>query len=360
MLDAPLDLNSLARVLVIKLRHHGDVLLTSPVFSVLRHHAPHLKIDALVYRDTAEMLSLHPAIEEVLTIDKNWKNIGLIGQSKAELALLSRLRAKHYDLVIHLSPHPRGAWIRRLTGARYGVAPARKQPSGWWDGSFTHQFNWAPGNTRHTVETHLDALRCLGITPQPEETRLVLEPGAAAQQHVANLLAQHQLAAKGFIHIHPTSRWLFKCWPEAKVTALIQQLQAEGHAIVVTAAPDARELAMRDRILAGLTQPVVDLSGQLSLKQLAALTAQARLFIGVDSAPMHIAAAMQTPTVALFGPSGEIEWGPWQVANRVVTMDLACRPCGQDGCGGSKISDCLVNLPLETVHKAVVELLATT
>lgn len=353
------DLTALSRVLVIKLRHHGDVLLTSPVFSVLKRHAPQLKIDALVYRDTADMLTFHPDIEEVLTIDRNWKKLGVARQVKAEWALLSRLRGKHYDLVIHLSPHPRGAWIRRLTGARYGVAPARKQPSRWWNGSFTHQFAWAPGNTRHTVETHLDALRCLGLQPQPGETRLVLEPGIEARQSVAALLTQHGLQPRQFIHVHPTSRWLFKCWPAEKMAALIRQMQAEGHTIVVTAAPDARELAMRDRILADLTQPVVDLSGQLSLKQLAALTAQARLFIGVDSAPMHIAAAMQTPTVALFGPSGDIEWGPWQVPSRVVTMDLPCRPCGQDGCGGSKISDCLVNLPLETVYGAVTDLLAT-
>lgn len=360
MLAEPPDLNTLSRVLVIKLRHHGDVLLSSPVFGVLKRHAPHLKIDALVYRETADMLTFHPDIEEVLTIDRSWKKLGVTRQIREEWALLSRLRAKHYDLIIHLGPHPRGAWMRRLTGAKYGVAPARKQASWWWNGSFTHQFDWAPGNTRHTVETHLDALRCLGINPNREETRLVLEPGADARKWAAALLARHQLVPKGFIHLHPTSRWLFKCWPAEKMAALIRQLQADGHRIVFTAAPDARELAMRDQILAGLTQPVIDLSGQLTLKQLAALTAEARLFIGVDSAPMHIAAAMQTPTVALFGPSGEVEWGPWQVPNRVVTMDLACRPCGQDGCGGSKVSDCLVNLPLDAVYGAVTALLATT
>jgi hypothetical protein len=86
----------------------------------------------------------------------------------------------------------------------------------------------------------------------------------------------------------------------------------------------------------------VDLSGQLTLKQLAALTGHAKLFVGVDSAPMHIAAAMGTPVVALFGPSGELEWGPWRVANRVIVSDAhPCRPCGNDGCGGGKVSECL-------------------
>jgi heptosyltransferase-3 len=76
---------------------------------------------------------------------------------------------------------------------------------------------------------------------------------------------------------------------------------------------------------------------------------------------MHIAAAMQTPVVALFGPSGEIEWGPWQVAHRVVTSSAyPCRPCGNDGCGGGKVSECLTTLPVERVRAALDALLAET
>jgi heptosyltransferase-3 len=100
------------------------------------------------------------------------------------------------------------------------------------------------------------------------------------------------------------------------------------------------------------------LSGRLTLKQLAALSARAKLFIGVDSAPMHIAAAVRTPVVALFGPSGELEWGPWRVPHRVVASGAhACRPCGNDGCGGGKVSECLTELPLEAALAAVDSLL---
>lgn len=358
VLTDAIDLSQLRRVLVIKLRHHGDVLLTSPVFSTLKNHAPHLKIDALLYQDTAEMLTLHPAIEEIHTIDRAWKRAGLLTQAQQEWALLSRLRSKRYDLVIHLSEHPRGAWVKRLTGARYGVARRLGNRDRWWQNSFTHLFPWAPGNTRHTVEIHLDALRRIGLQPDFSERRLVLEPGLDAKRHIAEILAARGLSSKGFIHLHPTSRWLFKCWAEDKVTALMQALQSQGHTLVVSSAPDARELAMLERILRPLTQPVVNLGGQLTLKQLAALTAQAKLFIGVDSAPMHIAAAMQTPVLALFGPSGDKEWGPWMVPHRVITSDHSCRPCGQDGCGGGKISECLTTLPVERVLAAAQELLA--
>ncbi len=105
----------------------------------------------------------------------------------------------------------------------------------------------------------------------------------------------------------------------------------------------------------------VSLAGQLSLKELAALTRQARIFVGVDSAPMHIAASQGTPAVALFGPSGEIAWGPWRVAHRVVASQVhPCRPCGNDGCGGSKVSECLTTLPVARVLDAVQSLINET
>ncbi len=112
------------RALVIKLRHHGDVLVSSPVFSVLKAQAPQAEIDALVYADTAEMLTLHPAISQVHTIDRQWKKLGLAGQARAELALYNTLKARGYDLVIHLTEHWRGAWLCRLLQPRWAVGPA--------------------------------------------------------------------------------------------------------------------------------------------------------------------------------------------------------------------------------------------
>ena len=118
---------------------------------------------------------------------------------------------------------------------------------------------------------------------------------------------------------------------------------------------------MVDRIIAACRHAPVDFCGQLSLKEMAALSAQAAIFIGVDSAPMHIAAAVGTPVVALFGPSGEAEWGPWRVRAQVVvspSLSHTCRPCGQDGCGGGKISDCIVQIEVQQVLQAVNALLA--
>ena len=357
MVPDAVNLSTIKRVLVIKLRHHGDVLLTSPVFSVLKNHAPHLEIDALVYQDTIEMLALHPAISQVHGIDRKWKSSGLLVQTAAEWRLLSALRDRSYDLLIHLTDHPRGAWIKRLCRIPYAVARRLPDRGYLWRTSFSHLYPFPRNNPRHAVELNLDALRRIGIYPDELERKLVLATGVEADTSIKRLLAQHDLKDRNYIHLHPTSRWLFKCWPVGKMTRLIEALQARGHAIVVTTAPDQRERRMLQDILQPLQQPVVDLSGQLSLKQLAALTARARCFIGVDSAPMHIAAAMQTPVVALFGPSGETEWGPWSVPHRIVTSNHSCRPCGNDGCGGGKVSECLSSIPEQQVLNAMQELL---
>jgi lipopolysaccharide heptosyltransferase III len=351
-------LQAVKRALVIKLRHHGDVLLSSPVFTVLKKHAPHIEIDALVYAETAPMLDLHPAIATVHRIDRAWKRQGLGKQSAEEWALLSALRQRNYDLVIHLTEHPRGAWLAQLLGARYSVAPKVPGKGRWWRASFSHLYALPLATRRHTVELNLDALRRIGVQPGVDERWLTLVPGADAERRVNEILIADGLHDAKFVHLHPTSRWQFKCWEPEKNAALIDALASRGHRVVLTAGPDASELDFIARIKAAANSEVVDLAGKLSLKELAALTARAWLFIGVDSAPMHMAAAMGTPVVALFGPSGEIEWGPWLVPHRVVSSSHPCRPCGNDGCGGGKVSECLTSLALQPVLAAADELLA--
>jgi len=348
-----IDLSQVARALVIKLRHHGDVLLSSPVFSVLKHRAPHIEIDALVYADTQPMLTLHPAISRIHAIDRDWKRAGIRKQASAEWALWRQLAARRYDLIVHLTEHRRGMWLAKTLKPRFAVAPQFRNDDAIWQESFTHFYKFpAKGNSRHTVECNLDALRRIGLSPAEDEKSLTLVDGAEAATRVDALLDERGIA-HGFVHIHPTSRWMFKTWPAERMAQLINALHAEGRTVVLTAAPAPNELAMVERILGLCTDAPFTLAGHLSLKEMASLSRRAALFIGVDSAPMHIAASQGTPTVALFGPSGEIEWGPWKVAHRIVTSGHTCRPCGQDGCGGSKVSECLTTLPASQVLQAV-------
>ena len=342
-----LDPSRIRRVLVTKLRHHGDVLLASPVLGTLNRYLPQARIDALVYQDTRDMLSEHPALSQLHLVTKR-------GSLREEWRLLQALRSRRYDLLVHLTSSARGAWLARMLKPAVSVAP--NHPGKLYRDSFTHLYQHA--NARHMVECNLDALRRIGLWPEESDKKLVLVAGADAERGAEKHLRDLGLEAGKFILIHPTSRWQFKCWPEEKVAELAIRLAERGFPLLFTSAPDAQETGMIQRILARLPFPAPSLAGRLTLKELAALTARARLFIGMDSAPMHMAAAVGTPVVALFGPSGANIWGPWQVPARVITSDHSCRPCGLDGCGGSKRSDCLEIIPTGRVLDAALELMA--
>jgi heptosyltransferase-3 len=350
-------LGELAHALVVMLRHHGDVLLASPVLGVLKAHAPKLEVDALVYDDTAPMLEGHPALAQLHAVGRDWKRESLLQRLAAEARLYGRLRARRYDLIVHLTEQPRGAWLARGLGARYSVAPAVRGRGSFWARSFTHLYPLAGNGRRHKVEANLDALRRIGVQPAMDERRTRFVPGAAAEARVDALLAAEGLGEGGFIHIHPASRWRFKCWSAERNAELIDRLAA-GHRVVLTAAPAADEIALVEQIVAKTRARPLVLAGKLHIKELGALTGRARLFVGVDSMPMHLAAAMGTPTVALFGPSGDQEWRPWRVKHRVVSSNHPCRPCGNDGCGGGKVSECLTTLGVDPVYDAVQQLLA--
>ncbi len=341
-----LDPSRIRRVLVTKLRHHGDVLLASPVLGTLKRHLPQAEIDALVYHDTRDMLSQHPALHRLHLVAKH-------GTLREEWRLLRALRACRYDLLVHLTSSARGAWLARILKPAVSVAP--NHPGRLYRASFTHLYPQT--NARHMVECNLDALRRIGIWPEEADKKVVMIAGAEAERDAEKYLHDLELEAGKFILIHPSSRWQFKCWPEEKVAELALRLAERGFPMLFTSGPDSQETGMIQRILARVPFPVPSLAGQLTLKQLAALIARARLFIGMDSAPMHIAAAVGTPVVALFGPSGADIWGPWQVPARVITSDHSCRPCGLDGCGGSKRSDCLEVIPIGRVLDAALELM---
>ncbi len=354
-----LSLHRIRRVLVVKLRNLGDVLLAAPVVSTLKSQASHLEIDALVYADTADMLRGHPGLTHLHAVDRNWKRLGPVQHLRREAQMLSTLRARRYDLLVHLTEHVRGIWLARLLRPTFSVAPDLR-PARYYRKSFTHRYPVIGGNRRHTVEINLDALRRLGIYPNPSERRLSYAVDAAAHATVEKALAQHGVAPRSFILVHPGSRWFFKCWPPDRVAAICNALNRGGADVVLVSGPDAVEKQLLAEVTRRLDVSLPTFAGTFSLKELGALIARARLFVGMDSAPMHIAAAVGTPTVALFGPSGDIEWGPWQVPHRIVTSAHTCRPCGRDGCGGGKRSECLEVIAPQQVLDAIRSLLEET
>lgn len=320
------------KILVIKLRQLGDVLLTGPVFNALRGACPGARIDAYVYTEAFGMLEGHPGVDGLVGYDRGWKRLGLWARLRREWEVLRKIRGEGYDLVVNLTEGDRGAIAARVARARVRVG---FEPKGRWQkGLYTHVVKHCPG-LRHTVERNLDVVRRIGIFPGSGERELFLKVGKS-------------LVEGRFVLIHPTSRWKFKCWPVEKMRGLVAWLVSEGMRVVLTSGPDAEEVKMVGEIANGFD--VVNLSGKISLKELGGLIGACEFLVCVDSVPFHMANALKKRVFAIFGPTSEVTWGPWRNAEaRVIAKAMSCRPCYQDGCGGSKRSDCLVSLEVEEV-----------
>ncbi|HEV7738227.1 MAG TPA: putative lipopolysaccharide heptosyltransferase III, partial [Chlamydiales bacterium] len=269
------DLRFVKKILVIKLRQLGDVLLTGPVFSALKTQMPDAEIDAYVYSEAIPILEGHSAVSRCIAYDRNWKKEGFFKKLGHEWKVLRGIRAERYDLVINLTEGDRGAIAAKISGAKICVGFDPKG-SGLFGKKklYTHVVKNCP-SLRHTVERNLDAVRRIGIFPPQEERDLSLHIPETA------LAKMRDLAGSDFILIHPTSRWKFKCWPAQKMRQFAQILAARGHSLVFTSGSDPEELAMIAQIAESI--PCLDLSGKVSLKELGALIQLSSGVVCVDS-----------------------------------------------------------------------------
>lgn len=364
------------RILVIKLRHIGDVLLTAPVISTLRAGIPQATICAIVRAGTESMLEGHPGLDRVLVLPLRRHGESAWSILSRHVRFLMQLRREKFDLAINMTEGDRGILLARWSGARerWGIVKRGKQRS-WRAWLLTHSTT-PIGGMKHTVLRNLELIAPLGL---PECRDVTLSVDDSDRARVGEILSRSgSVTGDSFVHCHPTSRWMFKRWPESQVAPVIDWLQSRGLRVVLTCAPDTAERAMIDAILASCQSRPIDLGGQLTLKQIAALSSMSRIFIGVDSAPMHMSAAMGTPTLGVFGPSRASRWGPWpngfsgsetpypgmsgirtRIPHVVVQDNRPCVPCGRDGCEGTKRSACLEELAPQIVIAELERMLST-
>jgi len=332
---------SFNRILVIKLKQPGDVLVSSPVLAALKKAWPQARVSYLIPKGTEEMMADHPLLDRLFVMDRRG---GSWGQTSS---FLRELRRTRFDLVLELSGGDWGALAARITGARERLG------FGYGGRAFWHRFCFTrllppPPLRMHMVEHNLEMVRALGV--EPRQPRLHFFWPTEVQTRIDALLASHSLTPRGFVVMHPGAGWRFKCWTPGGYALVLEALQRDRHLpVVLTGSTSPHELELSSQILQESRVSPINLVGRLTLKELGALIAQARFFFGADSAPMHLAAAVGTPAVALFGPSGDFNWGPWGPGHLVIKKDWECLPCGRDGCQGSKISRCLTELTPEEV-----------
>ena len=288
------------KILVVKFRNIGDVLLTTPLFANLRAHFPSATIHAAINAESLPMLEGNPNIDAIFPYERaRIKGLGILARLREEWRYLRQFRSG-YDVLINTTEGERGAWIAQLCRPTTHVAPARNlllRP--------THLFTPYKG---HIIDHHLEAISLLGHEIVGKAATLVY--GA---QHLARL---HELGLpQRYVHFHPLSRWQFKCIDDALSAAIIDYIQDElGIPVVLSAAPNADEMGRIATILSLCASEPLNFAGKLNLKELAALAGNATAFVGVDTATMHIAAALDTPTIAFFVASAVFHWGAWDNA----------------------------------------------
>jgi heptosyltransferase-3 len=357
------DLSNVQRCLIIKLAHIGDVLLTTPVFKCLDEYLQDrkLEVDVMVYNDTEPILRHNEFISKIHIVRRSKSKIT---RFKNEWKLLKAVRTRKYDLVLNMTTSDRGAIVGFASGARIRVSldPRGKGIIGKHRLS-THLIRY-PLKPRHAVERNLDFLRVIGIHPDASERQLYLDPGDEARNSLYKILNEYGIDVSEYspIVVSPTTRWRFKSWRTNAFTDLIDYLfNKPGAPVVIVGGTEPLDLEISKEIISRCKIKPFDLTGKTTLLELSALLEKARLFVGVDSAPMHMAAAMKIPTVGIFGPTNIAEWAPWDNGAgycKAVAMDeLSCLPCDLAGCAKGKVSDCLVRLPVERVIKGINDVL---
>ena len=345
------------RILVVRLRQIGDVVFTTPTLTALRAHHPDAFISYLVEPVAAAVLHGNPSIDELIVAPRGRGLAGL----RAEFALIRRLRASRFDLVLDFHGGPRASLLTWLSGAPRRVGYEVIGRAWMYTTRVARARDLRP---RHSVENQWDLVTSLGIGPPDPSTH----PVTIAVDATVRRLVEQRLAAAGvsagarLIVMHVSAGNPFRRWPVPAFAAVAAQLAHDDprHRVLVTSGPSEREAAAqvietaRSRLGSGAA-PRVLACGEFSLPELRALVDRAAVFIGGDSGPMHIAATSQVPIVSLYGPTLPARSRPWRPATfpaeAVEVTGLLCRPCAQRVCAPGDFR-CLTGISPDAVVDA--------
>jgi heptosyltransferase-3 len=336
-------------ILLVQFGDIGDVVLSTPCIRALRESYPQARIVVAVRDRAAELLEDCPWLDQVIAVTKPSRSIW--EELRVQIDFFRRLRSLHCDLVIDLRTGTRGAIMAFLSRASQRIGFYAEDGKLWRNRLFTGLLKreYTPG--QHVVDYLLCLLTAFGISTEQRIPALTV---AADKQEKIRLLFEREgvLQDKKIVAVQPFSLWQYKEWGKEKYIDLIRWLVAEyGVAVIVTGA--AAERGRAEEIVRSCGEGCYNFAGKTSIASYAALLQKCRVFIGVDSAGLHIAAAVGTPTVGIFGPSSPVSWAPMGGQHLVIQKKMPCVPCRKKGCNNSEKSRCLDALTLEEVMERI-------
>lgn len=352
-------------ILVIATRHIGDVLLTTPLLRSLRFAYPGACLDTLVYDWTADILNGNPDVNNVITVSQD--------PGLPEYAALVKKIFRHYDLAVSTLTNDRPILYT------FWAAPKRISPvppyrlNEAWKRWITQGWIERDGRDTHTVIQNLRLCDLLDIERRYD---VVVPESAGSPETLTALLSfSWQTSPYAVFHLVPLrfyKRWTIQGWQD-----VARHLEAMGFRIVVVGGRGKEEAEYVQRFMQDLPETVVNLTGQLKFSEVAELIRSCRLYVGLDTAVTHLAAATGAPVVALYGPTNPVTWAPWphgfredrnpfdrtgtqHVGNVVLVQGAGdCVPCLLEGCDRHRQSKsrCLEELQSTTVIRAIESVL---
>lgn len=345
-------------ILIVKLSALGDVVHTLPALNALRRHYPNAQISWLVEPAARDILADHSALDHVLVWQRRDVEAALttgrwLTAWRVFNGLRRQVRRERYDLIIDFQGlFKSGLWVGLARGGRkvgFGRGMERSAEGGH---VFLNEPVPALSMDIHALDRNLRLLEAIGIPPEPAEYKFPV--GGPARAQLESQLREWNIAAAArIVAIHPMTRWPTKLWLNDRFAMVADRLIADGLKVVFTGGP--ADQAALDEIANQMKSPMRRLDHRGGLKLLAALHERACAVVSTDTGPMHIAAALGTPVVALFGPTSPHRTGPYGEQHIVLRAGVPCSPCFSKSCKTKVVEPmaCMKLLTTDAVIEAV-------
>ncbi|MFH1664549.1 MAG: lipopolysaccharide heptosyltransferase II [Candidatus Omnitrophota bacterium] len=339
----------LKNIVILRTDRIGEVLLSTVAVDAVRERYPEARITFVTSGYSRDIVEGRPGIEDIIVCDTVRKGNVFIKAFK----LFALLRKGRFDAAVVLNPHKALHLACYMAGIPERIGYDRK-----WGELLTRKIKdeRAKGE-KHEVEYTADLLRLLDPDIRVSAPRLAVD--RQAEERVEKMLADKGMVLyRPLVVVHPGSSNPAKMWPAARYAELIKKLKEEIYCDVgIIGGEEERDLVRK--IITEADEDVADMTGALGLKELAAFIKKARLFIGNDAGPMHMAAALDVPVLAIFGRNiagaGPVRWRPWGDGNVVIHENPGCSPCGDASCANGY--RCMDLVTVEKVFGAAKEML---
>ena len=339
------------KVLVVRLSSLGDIIHTLPAVHQLRRALPKAQIHWVVKKKHHDLLQGNPLLDEVIPVDTDgWKGDPVSKETFSQVkGLAGRLQWEKYDLVVDFQGSIKSGLISYLTHSpfRLGFSPSCcREPL---SALFTNEWVTLRRGKYHKVEMYGDLLKGIGIEFPGLPAVCVRPPSDGGG--IDNFLEREVGNHKPRVAINPGARWETKRWPLEYWSRLADFLQAQGAKVIIVWGPGEREMASEVGALMSFFPIIAPLT---NLKQLLFLLSRVDLVIAGDTGPLHLAAAMGTPVIGLYGPTDPLLNGPYGQMERVIETDLSCRGCWKRVCTEGT---CMRSISPEKVYRLAIRFL---